>query len=855
MECDIENCNDMLNFNKQIVSSLLDLKRHLTFALQKCERKLAGIERSLQKRTAGDTKVLICNAGMPYFKDRNYFFASNNEDEILKENHKELQLRSLPKVSSWTKKERDTFSQAIKEEVITDMLSSQRVEHTRVSDTLVRLKTKITGKKKAKKQYSLKDLVEMIGPLGEREFDWFKISSVHFEDIHSPLDCRVMWNVFLHPDINKTCWTKMEDKKLKEIASRYNFQNWDKIAKELATRRSAYQCFIRYNTKGLPKIRNCTWEYEEDERLLKLIEIFKIGDFIPWGEVASWMQNRTKQQAYFRWIYSLAPYLTKGRFTKSEDNILKDAVIKYGTNFRKISAALMPNRSTIQLHDHYQTLTTNLVENWNRWTLTEDVKLLDLFRRIGPNWSAIAKEFTCKSRTHLRHRHAALQKYIKRGVSLSDLHQNHCNNESGIEQEEKEEESCKGMFESSSNVTDINCNKDIDKELLEYFSIKYKTEYIIDKRKLYTMENLKHATANLYNILQVLNAKLSIPDDISDIKINKRDRQLFYSLREHIEMKNDRNRYFEVIDNYRSRMFGTNVAKEEGSHFVPPSPFDSQIKLKKSRKCQCIDYNLNTKNNFLLEEPIDFDIPDFVISYIGGNEQELQFQKLSHLLRVNNSRGKQPLNVQHFSILPEETLLQRHVNDRNDSIGRKTLKNTELISDIATTSFESANNEYHKKLCAQTSKKDNYSLISKAEDVHSWSASECMRVTRKHDTPVIDATHATLFSFKNLTYLRQLNGKYCSSNSSSDSLDKFFIQENKFQEAFHLLETRLEQMFKYPIGLSKTVLPEVYAMDTFSYDDDASDRTTPEMSELLEKHTTKRKLLSSSNRNGKKSFR
>ncbi|CAK9794603.1 snRNA-activating protein complex subunit 4 [Anthophora quadrimaculata] len=757
----------MLNFNKQIVSSLFDLKRHLTFALQKCERKLAGIERSLQKHTAGDTK----------------------------ENHKELQLRSLPKVSSWTKKERDVFSQAIKEEVIADMLSSQRVEYKRIDNTLARLKTKIKEKKETRKRYSLKDLEEMISPLEEREFDWFKISSVHFENIHSPLDCRVMWNVFLHPCINKTCWTKMEDKKLKEIAERCNLQNWDKIAKELDTRRSAYQCFIRYNTtKKLPKIRNCTWENKEDKRLLKLIEIFQIGDFVPWGEVASWMQHRTKQQAYFRWIYSLAPYLTKGRFTKSEDNILKDAVIKYGTNFRKISAALMPNRSTIQLHDHYQTLTTNLIENWNQWTLAEDVKLLDLFKRFGPNWSAIAKEFTCKNRTHLRHRHAALQKHIKRGVSLIELHRNYRSNESEVEGKGREKESCRGMFVPGGEVTDMNCNKDIDKEILEYFSTKYKTEYFIHKRKLYTTENLKHAMTNLYSILQVLNVKLSIPDNINDIKINERDRQLFYSLREHIEMKNDRIRYFEVIDKYRSRMFGTNVARED-SYFVPPSPSDSQMKLKKSGKCQCIDYNLNTKNKFLLEEQIEFDIPHFVISYIGGNEQELQFQKLGHLLQVDSSKGEQPHDVQQFSVLPEETLLQ-----------------------------------------------------GKAEDVHAWSILEGMEINRKHDTPMIDATHATLFSFKNLMYLRQMNGKYNNSSSSSSST-------NKFQEALHLLETRLEQIFKYPIGLSKTVLPKVYAMDTFSYDDSAPDGITPEESKLLEKHKSKRKLQSSLNRNGKKRFR
>ncbi|XP_031772830.1 snRNA-activating protein complex subunit 4 homolog [Apis florea] len=234
------------NEDQQIVSSLLDLKKHVTFALQKCERKLKAIEKNLQKHALGDTKILICNAGMPYFKDKYYFFAPNNEDEILKENSKELQLRNLPKVSSWTKKERDMLLKAIQKEAISDVLCIQKLEY-----------------------------------------------------IHSPLDCSVMWNVFLQPDINKSHWTKSEDIKLRKIVKKYKFQNWDKIAKELNTNRTAYQCFIRYNTtKKLPKIRNCTWENEEDERLLKLIEIFKVGDFIPWGDVASWMQNRTKQQAY-----------------------------------------------------------------------------------------------------------------------------------------------------------------------------------------------------------------------------------------------------------------------------------------------------------------------------------------------------------------------------------------------------------------------------------------------------------------------------------------------------------------------------------------------------------------------------
>ncbi|OAD57120.1 Myb-like protein L [Eufriesea mexicana] len=596
MECNIENCNDMLQFNEQIISLLLDLKRHITSALQECERKLTIIERSLQKYMVGDTKVLICNPGMPYFKDKHYFFASNNEDEILKENHKELQLRNLPKFSPWTEKERNVLLKAIRKEPIMDVLCTQKIKCSKIDNGMLKLKGKIDKSRKATTQFSSTDFLELINPLQKREFDWFKISSTYFEDIHSPLDCHVMWNVFLHAKINKNYWTKSEDAKLKEIVKKCKFQNWDKIAKDLNTGRTAYQCFIRYNTtKKLPKIKNCTWENEEDKRLSKLIEIFKIGDFIPWGEIANWTLNRTKQQIYFRWTYSLAPYLIKGRFTKMEDKILKNAITLYGTNFRKISAAMMPNRSTVQLHDRYQTLSTNQIANWNLWTLEEDTKLLNFFEHIGPNWSMIAKEFSCKTRTQLRHRYTALQKYIKR--EKMTLH--------------------KQFFNSESNR-----------------------------------------------------------NNSSDIMFKK--------------------------------MASTDHSDVDASSF----------------------------------------------ENINNNPQHVKLQS-----------------------------------------------------------------KCYKKLCIQTINQGNI-LFNNFEKKYFPSIFNS-EVTQIYNIPIMYATRATLLSFKNLMYLKRLNEK---DNNSSKS----FIQSPEFQKMFNLLESRIEQLFKYPIGLSKTVLPEVYVMDTFSYNDITSKRKISE---------------------------
>nr|XP_012135001.1 PREDICTED: uncharacterized protein LOC105661806 isoform X2 [Megachile rotundata] len=809
-EYNVEDCNDALNLNKQLISSLLDLKRHINFALQKCEKKLAVIETSLQKHAVGDAKVLVCNAGIPYFKDRNYFFPTNNEDEIIKESQKELQLRNLPKVCPWTMKERNTLLDAVKEEAYANVLCPQKEDDELVDDASVDSSHNIKYKKK--NDTFPTDFSALIGPLKEKEFDWFKISSIHFDDIHSSLDCRVMWNVFLHPDINKNVWTKLEDVKLKEIAKKHKFQNWDKIAEELDTNRTAYQCFIR-------------------------------------------------------WTYSIAPYLTKGRFTKNEDRLLKDAVSKFGTNFRKISAALMPNRSTVQLHDRYETLTNNQIENWRVWTFAEDSKLMDLYARFGPNWSRIAKAFSHKTRTQLRHRHAALQKHIKRGkISMVDLRRKQYLNANEVKKPQTEEVSCNNTFDhrigsfnkhdnndydvdddnDDDDDNDIDNNDDdddvddnnVDIELIKYFHEKQQTKPT-RKTKFYTSEELMRDTKNLYDILQQLNAKLFIPDNVTAIDLNDRDQQLLCSLREYAILKSDQEKRCELIDKYSLRMFGENHNKQGGSYFIPPPPFDSRVKLKKSVANNCIDYNLDINNKFLLEKPIEMDTPHFVISQIGGHEQQLQFQKISRCFRVTNASDKW-CYLRNIPIRHHQRNNDNSIN-RNDSNGNKLNKNGPTHLDYEhITMFNKLSDRKdpdtrrcaklqnkHKKSRVQIVQK-NYSLFNMPEETYSLPTSET-EVTTDKDVPAIQATHATVSSLKNIIVSRRSTEKYM-------RLNKCIAQRSyRGQEALKLLETRLEQLFRYPIGLSKTALPEVYVIDTMEdINSEHGKRKTSEVSDILE---------------------
>ncbi|KAF3427539.1 hypothetical protein E2986_06413 [Frieseomelitta varia] len=791
-ERNIENCNRMLELNKQIISSLMDLKRDITFALTKCEQKLKAIECSLETHTVGNKKILIYNAGMPYFKDKRYFSASNNEDEILKENCKELQLKNLPKISAWTRNERDTLLRAVTKEM--------------------------EREKEEKAKFSSTDALKEMSPLREKEFDWFRISSVYFEEVHSPFDCCVMWNVFLHPDINRKRWTKSEDINLRKIAKKHQYQDWDKIAKELNTNRTAYQCLIRYNTtKKLPKVQ-CTWQDKEDKRLSKLVEIFQVGNFIPWGEITNWMRSRTKQQVYFRWSYSLAPYLTKGRFTKIEDDTLRSAVTKYGTNFHKISATLMPNRSTVQLHDRYQTLIINQNQKRNSWTLEEDTKLLNLFKRVGPNWSMIAKQFSGKTRTYLRHRYKALQKYIKRGVSVFKLHGYLMNNGYSDEQyseNETEQVFCTSKLDSS--ITNKDCDNDIidiDQKLIEYFHTKRKVKELMDGWEFYDMEKLECNTISLYNILQALDAKLCISNDISK-KLNNRHQQLLHSLREYIKIKNDKKKYFEIIEKYKLRMFGKNELAQDSS-FIPTCSSGSQRKLKNLNNC--IDYNLNKNDRFIFEVPVDFNTPEIIISHIGGDEQELQFQKFSRSFQINSTKcSDSALKTRNCPTFLTELLKQCCTNnssDKNNSTDKLLIEVESIVcSDIGAIAplendnnydpqyVESQNKCQNTKTCIKNNRRD--VLCDNLEDYLSSNCNTDIIIQKSNIPTEMYTSYATLLSFKNFTYVKQLNEKY-------HIPDKYFMRSKEFQEAFNLLETRLEKLFKYPLGLSKVSLPEVY---------------------------------------------
>lgn len=112
-----------------------------------------------------------------------------------------------------------------------------------------------------------------------------------------------MWHGYLLPSLNRGPWTPQEEDRLLCIANIYSLQNWTAIAAEVATKRSAYQCLVYYQTaladRNMPK--NVRWTREEDELLKQLVEKYRIGNIIPWTKISEKMPGRYKAQLYNRY--------------------------------------------------------------------------------------------------------------------------------------------------------------------------------------------------------------------------------------------------------------------------------------------------------------------------------------------------------------------------------------------------------------------------------------------------------------------------------------------------------------------------------------------------------------------------
>ncbi|XP_018403719.1 PREDICTED: uncharacterized protein LOC108780486 [Cyphomyrmex costatus] len=823
---EIEKSLNAYEINTRLITGLTIAKKKLTALLEECEQKIKLLDEKLMKSTdesSSSSKLAISNAGIPYFKDKDYFSAPKNIDTKRKEAAGEVFLLNLKKPNRWSGKDREMLLSAINNQAIESVLSggfNKEIDES-TSDNQTKLVIP-------------RNFNEMVGPLGARDFDWYKISVMDFDNKHSPGECKAMWNVYLHPAFRKNEWTNAEDKNLLKCIREYKCQDWDAIARKLNTNRSAYQCFIRYNTIKKVPLAGQLWTRQEDKHLIKIINAIKIGDYISWSEVANHFRHRTKQQIYVRWTYRKAPHLRKGRFTYQETTTLLKAVQKYGMDFCKISSTVMPHRTSIQLQERYQTVVSN-VNNWNVWTLNDDMMLINLQLKYSNDWSRIAKYFSDKTRTQVRHRYNALLKYIAKGTSLESIprppptisKRNFINKKSSNKESTK-----KTLIKNTiSEIQPVVNIFDIQLRLYEAlcFPLSIKPN---NSEKFYNSEQLMRYTKRLYNTLNLLNANLDIPDNfLKYVQLNNKEKQLLVSFKEYLNVRHIQNN--ELIEKYSVLMFGCTPEVNESDFFIPPLPFDGHVKLRKikNQKNTSIDYDLDINEKFLIDVHADFSIIPSVFPFVSI-EEDIQFHKLGQFL-INDYHNFLEQNVDLYKSTKcifsfaktktsKEILLEHNKLNVNLEISSEDCNQVKLIKSKKTRLNVSL--EDYEQVELNKLKKVGRSKVSlEAYEQLEFNKVDKETTSVKDDEDVnmdniIPPNQATLLGLKNLflwkllydyqheSHLRcelmALFGKELKSEHTSTNSELTKMESAEYQ----LLRTRLRQLFELPIGLSNTIL-------------------------------------------------
>ncbi|CAG8796152.1 24675_t:CDS:2, partial [Gigaspora margarita] len=140
-----------------------------------------------------------------------------------------------------------------------------------------------------------------------------------------------------------TKWTEQEDELLREAVQRYGPHKWSLIATHVPNR-TPMQCSARWVGALNPSVLKGRWTSAEDaaltetvSRYLNAVDSQGNPQPIPWNKVSKQIPQRTGAQCQARWTEALDPRIKKGKWSPSEDTILKEGVKIYGRCWIRIA--------------------------------------------------------------------------------------------------------------------------------------------------------------------------------------------------------------------------------------------------------------------------------------------------------------------------------------------------------------------------------------------------------------------------------------------------------------------------------------------------------------------------------------
>ena len=166
------------------------------------------------------------------------------------------------------------------------------------------------------------------------------------------------------------------------------------------------------------------WTTQEDNLLIQAVAIH--GENDNWKAVAALVPGRTNKacrkvclkgvvgalcsslqiSVVQRWLHSLSPNVKKTAWTPEEDQLLLSLYATHGTKWSVIARGI-PGRTDDACSKRYREALDPSLKR-DDWTYDEDVKLLEVYTRLGGKWGLIGQELN-RSGLGCRNRYSCMR--------------------------------------------------------------------------------------------------------------------------------------------------------------------------------------------------------------------------------------------------------------------------------------------------------------------------------------------------------------------------------------------------------------------------------------------------------------
>ncbi|XP_069775804.1 snRNA-activating protein complex subunit 4 isoform X6 [Narcine bancroftii] len=428
---DPETCLQMnLVYQEVIVEKLQDLELLLTHNKEQQAEIMSdlagqGVEKS--KSAKSQSFLFLGHFMKPYFRDKVTGLGPPANEDTKEKATQGIKSFEEFLVPSWKQREKDKLKVSVANDS-TQRLLQPKLLRLEFLNKKLEMSRNEKDKNFFRKQIGeIEREMEAINQMTQRQLlgnrfddhDWIKIANIDFDGSRSAEDIKRAWQNHEHPSINRAQWSSQETQQLIEIAERVGCVDWEWIASELKTNRTAYMCLQKYQELN-KDLKKRAWSRKEDQMLTELVQKMRVGNFIPYTKIAYFMEGRNGSQLLHRWSKTLDPSVKKGPWSPAEDALLLKAVAKYGKrDWFKIQEEV-PGRVDSQCRERYMYCLNHNIRK-GKWTPEEESDLKALIEKHGVGkWSKVASELTGRTDTQCSSKWKTLEG-IKRVLSAPTI--------------------------------------------------------------------------------------------------------------------------------------------------------------------------------------------------------------------------------------------------------------------------------------------------------------------------------------------------------------------------------------------------------------------------------------------------